>query len=327
MQSPHDLRTMPFESAAAIWLENHREEIGDRTYGDYLFYIRSLKRKFAGMPLSQIHIGHILEFRAERRLPTKKCPKGVGAWCINHEITTLKQILEMAGLWDLIGKHYKPMKIQQSSKPRVLSPEDEEKFFRLVASNPDWSVAYWACSLTNNTSAFGAELRFLQLRHIFLDQNPPMIHIPDHRAKNEHRARAIPLNSVALKQMIRLVKRANGIGSVRPDHYLFPFRIKKGEYDINRPASAFFIRSAFRSMRETMGPEYSWLTPRCFRSQLFTKLFESGAPDETIISIGGHAAIKMSRYYSRIRIHAKADALDKIAPAAVGRRKDVEDAG
>ncbi len=319
MQSPHDLQIMPFELAAQIWLDHHKEEISERTFKDYEFYIRSLSKKFKGMLLSQIHIGHILEYRKDRQ-------KSAGAWCINHEITTLKQIMEMAGLWDLVGKHYKPMRIQASSKPRVLSPEDEEKFFRVVAENPDWSVAYWACSLTNNTSAFGAELRFLQLKHLFLDQTPPMIHIPDLRAKNEFRARAIPLNSVALKQVKRLLARANRIGSLKPDHYLFPFRIKKGEYDINRPASAFFIRSAFRSMRAVLGPEYSWLTPRCFRSQCFTKLFESGAPDETIISIGGHAAIKMSRYYSRIRIHAKADALEKIAPASVGKRKDVETA-
>lgn len=319
MQSPHALQTMLFEIAAELWIENHRENVSERTYKDYLFYLRCLKKRFSGKLLSEIHIGHIIEYRKERQ-------KTAGAWCINHEITTLKQIMEMAGLWDLVGKHYRPLRILPSQKPKVLSPEDEERFFRVVASNRDWSVAYWATSLTNNTSAFGAELRFLQLKHVFIQQKPPIIHIPDQRAKNEFRARAIPLNSVAMKQVQRLLDRANGIGSVKPEHYLFPFRIKKGEYDINRPASAFFIRSAFRSMRKALGPEYDWLTPRCFRNQCFTKLFESGAPDETIISIGGHAAIKMSRYYSRIRIGAKAEALDRIAPASVGKRKDVKNA-
>jgi len=65
-------------------------------------------------------------------------------------------------------------------------------------------------------------------------------------------------------------------------------------------------------MRKITG--LNWLQPRNFRNQVITKLFESGAPDETIMSIAGHQSIKMSRYYSRIRITAKAEALDAICP-------------
>lgn len=331
MHAPHDLQTMPFEVAANIWLENHRDEISDRTYKDYEFYIRSLGRYFGptkerpALSLSQIHIGHILEFRKVRQKPTPKKPKGVGAWCINHEINTLKQIMEMAGLWDLIDKHYTPMKIKDSGPPRVLTVEEEEKFFRVVSGNPGWSVAYWANSLTSNTTAHGIELRKIQLKHVLLDHTPPILQIVSN--KTDFRPRNIPLNSVALKQVKRLMARAKDLGAYKSDHYLFPFRIKKGEYDVNRPASAFFIRSAFRSMRKVLGEDYEWLKPGTFRNQCFTKLFESGAADETVISIGGHGAIKMSRWYSRIRATAKADALDKIAPASVGKRKDVESAG
>ena len=53
---------------------------------------------------------------------------------------------------------------------------------------------------------------------------------------------------------------------------------------------------------------------RNFRNQIITKLFEAGTPNETIISIAGHQSIKMSRYYSRIRITAKAEALNAICP-------------
>lgn len=305
MQTPQDFRQLPFETDADIWLELHKEDdISSRTIKDYEFYIRCLLKTFKGMQLSQIHIGHIIEHRKMRQ-------KTAGAWCINHEITTLKQIMEKAELWDLIAKHYRPMKIQPSSAPKVMTAEEEERFFRIAADKPEWQVAYWAASLTNNTSAYGAELRFLQLRHIHLDHVPPKIHIPDEGAKNEFRARVVPLNAVALKQTIRLLERAKRLGAYKPDHYAFPFRIKKGEYDVNRPASAFFIRSAFRSICKATGIK---ITPRNLRNQIITKLFESGAPDETIISIAGHQAIKMSRYYSKIRLTAKLDALDKISP-------------
>jgi len=65
-------------------------------------------------------------------------------------------------------------------------------------------------------------------------------------------------------------------------------------------------------MRKKTGLE--WLQPRNFRNQVITKLFESGAPDETIMSIAGHQSIRMSRYYSRIRTVAKAEALNAICP-------------
>jgi integrase len=312
MSMPHDFKLMTFSQAAPIWLELHKENIGDRTYNDYLFYLRSLTRTFGGMLLSEVHIGHIVEYRRERQRKDPATGKrGAGAWCINHEINTLKQVMEMAGLWDLIAKHYRPLKVDNSGPPRVLTQEEENRFFRVVSCNPDWSVAYWAVSLTSHTTAFGIELRKVQLKHLLLEQTPPVIQIVSN--KTDFRPRNIPLNSVALKQVKRLLERARGLGACKPDHYLIPFRIKKGEYDVNRMASPYFIRSAFRSMRAVLGPDYGWLKPGTFRNQCFTKLFESGAPDETVISIGGHGAIKMSRYYTRIRLGAKADALDKIA--------------
>jgi hypothetical protein len=103
----------------------------------------------------------------------------------------------------------------------------------------------------------------------------------DNNPLNEFRARVVPLNAVAAKQARRIVERAKRLGAWRPEHYIFPFRLKRGSYDVAKPASPYFIRSAFRSMRETTGLD--WLQPRNFRNQIITKLFESGAPDETII--------------------------------------------
>ena len=80
----------------------------------------------------------------------------------------------------------------------MLTAEEEERFFAVAASRPEWRIAYWACLLANNTSAIGAELRFLQLRYVLLDQQPPIIRINDARAKNEFRVRSIPLNQPAL---------------------------------------------------------------------------------------------------------------------------------
>lgn len=303
---PAQFRLLEFGEAAQHWLEIKKLHTRKpRTMEMYEWYIRNLSKVFGGLVLSQIHIGHVLEYQQQRR-------QMVGASCVNHEINTLAQILSYADLWDLIKKHYRQLPLPNWTPPKVLTAEEEERFFRVVAEKPDWSVAYWAVSLTNNTSAMGIELRHLQLRHVKLDQEPPTIHIPDDKVKNEFRARVVPLNEVAAKQARRIVARAQALGARRPEHYIFPFRVKKGVYDVTRPASPYFIRAAFRSMRQVTGLE--WLQPRNFRNQIITKLFESGTPDETIMSIAGHQSIRMSRYYSRIRISAKAEALKAICP-------------
>jgi integrase-like protein len=306
LTTPLQCRTLPFDEAAGHWLEIKKLHTKKpRTIEMYEWYIRNLKKEFGELLLSQIHIGHLLEYQRQRRM-------SAGASCVNHELNTLAQILKMAELWDLIEKHYRPLPLPNWTPPKVLTAAEEERFFRIASGNPDWSVAYWAVSLTNNTSAMGIELRHLQLQHVFLEQDPPTIHIPDTKVKNEFRARVVPLNAVAAKQARRIVERAKRLGAWRPEHYIFPFRLKRGSYDVAKPASPYFIRSAFRSMRETTGLD--WLQPRNFRNQIITKLFESGAPDETIMSIAGHQSIKMSRYYSRIRITAKAEALNAICP-------------
>lgn len=304
--TPLQFRILPFEEAAKHWLEIKKlHSKKARTIEMYEWYIRNLQKGFGGLLLAQIHIGHLLEYQRQRRL-------SAGASCVNHEINTLSQILKSAELWDLMEKHYRPLPLPNWTPPKVLTPEEEEKFFRVAAANPDWSVAYWAVSVTNNTSAMGIELRCLQLKHIFLEHEPPTIHIPDGKVKNEFRARVVPLNAVAAKQVMRIIERAKKLGAWHPDHYVFPFRVKRGTYDVSRPASPYFIRSAFRQMRAVTGLD--WLKPRNFRNQIITKLFESGAPDETIMSIAGHQSIRMSRYYSRIRITAKAEALNAICP-------------
>lgn len=233
--------------------------------------------------------------------------KGLGVFVLSSFVTALATMT-----LDPASFNFSKAGLLNWTPPKVLTAEQEEKFFRIASGNPDWSVAYWAVSLTNNTSAMGVELRHLQLQHVFLDQDLQRIHIPDTKVKNEFRVRVVPLNAVAAKQVRRIVDRAKTLGAWHPEHYIFPFRLKRGSYDVTKPASPYFIRSAFRSMRETTGLD--WLQPRNFRNQIITKLFESGAPDETIMSIAGHQSIKMSRYYSRIRITAKAEALNAICP-------------
>ena len=314
---PQQFKLLPLKKAASLWLEEKESHIKKaRTKEAYQLYIRNLTKHLGELSLCSLHIGHIVSYQ-QARLAEGACPAYV-----NHDTNTLAQILKRAELWDLVERHYKPLPVGNWTPPKVLTPEEEERFFRIAESNANWAVAFWASSLTNNTSAAGIELRYLQLQHVFLEAIPPKIHIPDDKVKNEFRARVVPLNAVALDAMRNIVLRAKALGAFRPEHYIFPKRIRRNRWDVTQPGSRSFIRRAFGEIRDAMGPDYKWLQPRNFRNQVITKLFESGAPDETITSIAGHQSIKMSRFYSRIRVDAKMEAL-----SAIVRKKAVKNAG
>lgn len=319
MHHPEQFKLLPLSQAAPLWLDEKKLHAKkDRTIEAYALYIRNLIRHMGEQPLCSLHIGHILTYQQARRAE-RAC-----ASYVNHETNTLAQILKRADLWDLMEKHYKPLPSGNWTPPKVLSAEDEERFFRIAEANPSWGVAFWALTLTTNTSAVGVELRFLQLKHIHLDHKPPTVDIPDDKVKNEFRARRVPLNAEAEAKMRHLVERAKKLGACRPEHHVFPKRTKRNHWDVTQPGSPSFIRWAFKEMRQAMGPGYEFLKPRNFRNQLITKLFESGAADETITSIAGHQHINMSRYYSRIRVDAKFEALSAISPKKV---KAVNNAG
>jgi site-specific recombinase XerD len=310
---PEALRLMLVGEAIDLWWLNVRKPMvrKERTIEANERYISKLKQRLGSLHISELHIGHLLEYQQHRM--AESCVSS-----INHETGVLAQVLKYCDMWPAIEKHFRPLPEPAWTPPKVLTAEEEERFFKAVAVHPGWKVAYWAVSLTSNTSAMGTELRNLQARHVFLDHKPPKFHIPDRTAKNEWRARVIPLNAIAEKQMRRIWGRAEqlarkqGFPCLMPDHYLFPFTVSRNHWDVTRPASRSFLKKTFAQMREVTG--IPWLQPRNFRNQLITKLFESGAPDETIISIAGHQSIKMSRYYSRIRLDRKFEVLSAVNP-------------
>jgi Phage integrase family len=130
--------------------------------------------------------------------------------------------------------------------------------------------------------------------------------------KNCNRIRGVPLNDTALAAAEDLLAQAKSRGVCEPEHFLIPFRVKKGTHDPKRAASSCFIRSAFRSIAKACG--LAWVTPSTFRHQAITKLLESGAPDETVPAIAGHGSERAMKYYSHIRMEAKKEALDRLVP-------------
>ena len=297
------------EKAFAAYLERRKLHIKPRSIENYRSHFRSLTSFFgAGKRLESFHEGDLRDYQLWRSTAGEG-RREAGSSCINHELNALSQVLALADLWHPISKYYEPLPLRNWAPPRVLTAEEEDRFFRFAQRKPEWQTASCCSQLTNNSTISGCELRHLKLGQLLLTRRPPVIEVPE-TVKNRYRVRRVPLNDLACEAVRQLVKLADRKGSELPQHYLIPFRVRMGIYDPWRPASPYFIRTAFRRIAALCGLE--WVTPNTFRHQAITKLLESGAPDETVRAIAGQVSEKAMRYYSHIRIEAKDEAVRRL---------------
>lgn len=309
MDSAIDLKSLPLSQAAEKWKEQRTMYVQASTIECYDDYISRLNSFPWPSQLELIHIGHIQEY--QRVFRKAYCPASV-----NHDLNTLSQIMKQAGLWAPIAEHYRTLPIPRQSKPRVLTHIQEDAFFELAASDESWWLAYWEASLSNNTTAYGVELRKMKRSDIDLISETPTMTVPLD-VKNQYRPRVIPLNERGKKMVERMLARAQKLGSTRPEHYLFPFREKRNKFDPTRPASPSWTNAQWRRL-VAKALELKIIpfriSRRNFRNQPITKMLEAGVPIETVRAVAGHVSEEMTRYYDQHRTSVKAAALDLIDP-------------
>lgn len=309
MSNATDLKNLTIKKAAAEWLKLREMYVQPGTIRAYEDYIARLNIFFGEMLVGQIHIGHFQEY--QRLFKGRYHPAS-----INHDLNTLSQILRKAGLWQPIAEHYRSLPVPRQPKPRVLTDKQENDFFELAASDRRWYLAYLEASLSNNTTAYGVELRLMQLSDIDMEAEPPTITVPLN-VKNEHRPRVIPLNERGRIMVMGMLDRAKSLGASRLEHYLFPFRIKRGLHDPSRPASPSWTNWQWNALnRRALELKIIpfRVTRRNFRNQPITKMLEAGVPIETVRAVAGHVSDEMTRYYAQHRLTVKADALSLIDP-------------
>jgi integrase len=301
------LTTLAFQAAAETWLETRRPYLSPRTYSDYASYVRILNAFFGEMRLTEIGPDHI---RAYQRMRMARA----GASCINKECSVLQQMLKRIGRWPEIEANYQPLPLPKESPHRALTPQEEDRLYRIGTTNPNWDVAYCAFVLSINTTCGPGEIR--HLRRVDIDFENHTMRVQPEGAKNEARIRVIPLNQSALRAIEYLWQRAETLGSTGPHHYVIPFRLKKGTYDPDRPAKGW--RYALNEMLVTAGLDISGYS---FRHHAITKLLENPkVSDETAEAIAGHISARMKKRYSHTRIEVKraaVEALERIAPKSV----------
>lgn len=306
MYNAEKFRKLSFREAAPLFVEFKQSHLKAPTIVMYRLYVKHLSVFFADKRLESISIKDIREYQETRR-------GKVGASAINHEVNTLSQMLKKAGVWKQIAEWYKPFTEEAAEPPKVMTDEDEERFFKIAATpDSEWEDAYQVASFTNNTSCAGIEIRLLKLGDIYLQLDPPRIRVSE--GKNKFRQyRIVPLNQTAFKQMYRMVKKAMKKGSSEPEHHLFPFRVKRGEYDPTRPASASWLKKQWKKLCGAAGVK---ITPHNLRFQCATRMVENGVPEETIVRVFGWKNRKMLQHYSRPRLNSALEAVRRIDPSA-----------
>jgi hypothetical protein len=145
-----------FSEAARQWKESRQDQLSEgslRNYGDYL---KALNSFFGEMTLDQIHIGHVEEYQDIRKATC-------GPSRLNHEISTLQQILKRAGLWEEIRKYYEPLRLNDPSVGMALEPDEEAHLFEVAKRKKKWRIAYCCALISNATTAGPKEILHLKL--------------------------------------------------------------------------------------------------------------------------------------------------------------------
>jgi hypothetical protein len=227
-----------FLDAARFWISAQRksDKLRPRTLETVAEYLRALNKFFKDIRMSSINPGMLKAYQQARlsnaigvedkiHRPWRKMASHAR---INHELNVLGQMLRACNEWEKIRPYYFPLKTNSWSPREILSEKEEEELFRKTAGYPEAELAYCVAAITNNTTASGIELRGLKLENVYLRPTGEIseIYIPPDACKNKHRPRKIALNEVARWAASKVYQRAIKLGSTKPEHYLFPFRVK-----------------------------------------------------------------------------------------------------
>ncbi|MBS1803494.1 MAG: tyrosine-type recombinase/integrase [Acidobacteria bacterium] len=336
MRSPLEFRSLSIVEVGPIWQSMRSvRNLKPRTHERTDEALTALGKFFGDLPIGAITAGHLREYQVAREKNELRLEEGIirpwskaaGNSCINHELNVLKQIMEAAGLWERVKPHYSTKPVPSWSPREIPNIDEEVRIFQKGAADPGAALALWVAMITANTSASGSELRYMRLRHLFLpspfEEAQAWIWIPEEGCKNNVRPRKIPLNETARWAFEQIYERALRLGSTDADHFLFPFRVKrgrfnradmstqKGHFDPGRPASRWFLRKAWAQLRQVTGlPK---LSPHDLRHLFCSRMIlDAKVQDKVVQALMGHKTSRMTDYYLHVQMEPKTDAVDRL---------------
>ena len=288
---------------------------------------KAINRVLGGCKLASITPEDVLGYIGGRK------SEGISNATINRELDVLRGVLKRAKRWQRFADEIKPLKKSEEAIGRALAHEEKMRLVRIAAARPAWESAYFAAILSLNTTCRACELKGIRWRDVdFLNGT-----VNIHRSKTAAGHRAIPLNGDAMEVVTAMRCRAEKLGDIRLDDYLF-FACENGHIDTSKPQISW--RTAWRqltravqcpSCRLLQAPADVCKEESCrsemkgirsstaglrfhdLRHHAITELAESQTSESVIMGIAGHVSRKMMEHYSHIRLDAKRKALDALS--------------
>ncbi len=293
---------LAFGEAADKYLATRKLELAPSSYVKEEQLLIRPREFFRATTLNKISADLLIDYREWR------AAQGVGPAMLNMEMGVIRRILKRAKLWHMLADDIKPLK-EPRTAGRALTPDEKAKLLETASQKPEWQTAYCAGILALNTTMRGCELKALRWRDVDLVNGT--LTVP--KSKTEAGERVLPLTAEAHETLVMLRSRAETFGPVEPSHFVFAsFRIvgqfdgknivgrREACFDPTRPVTSW--RTAWRNLRKEA--KLDGLRFHDLRHHAITELAESGASEQTLLSIAGHVDRRMLEHYSHIRPEA-----------------------
>lgn len=320
---------MTFNQAADMWRAATNFGVVGQGYlhpgtlHNYDEKLKALSRFFGDKVLKDIDHASVRKYQELRVLGTftrevfKKrslSGTGPGPQLINREVGLLLRILRLSGAWTpAIEEMYLPLHVEMRDIPRAMTAREQHRFLAVAESKERWTVIHSYSTVALHTCLSTQELRNLRRMDINLDQG--ILTVPARGSKNPYRLRTIRLNRTAREALLSLMRRARRRGSMNPEHFIFPFRVKTGHFDPMRPMNDGGLQPYWNEVRKAS--DLHWLRPYDLRHTAITRFAENGTPIPVIMEFAGHVTLKMIAHYTHISEMAKQKASEQVGAATV----------
>lgn len=322
----HIQPSMTFRVAAEHWIAalqfpsqggvQHVGFMHRRTIKDYKTMIRALSRFFADKRLEDVTPADLRTYQemrvagdltpADYKKRSSQPGPGAGAAIVNKELTFFMRFLRGSKAWSAETQEaYIPLQTHHSDIARAMSPPQQSHFLAVAASKPEWATIYWYSLFALRTTLGAGEMRGLRRRDLDLQQGIVMVRAAS--AKNPYRIRTVPLDPDAIRAATFLLDRAKELGSVNPEHYVFPFRITRNFFDPTRSMGESGLRSHWHEVRNAA--DLKWLRLYDLRHTSITRFAEAGVSIQVLMDMAGHVSQQMQEHYTHISDQSKRQAV------------------
>jgi integrase len=239
---------------------------------------------------------------------------------INNEVQAFASILGLAGLWARVEAHYKPLRVVKSDLPDALTREESTKLLTIAANSHPYEVAPYAAVLAFSTGLQSGEIKGLRLGDLHHEEVHPYLQVRRTTTKTNAGARRVPLGTIAVWAVRKLVARARLLGCTSPEHYLLPTdRARHTLSDdppcMEHPGLTHFILSP-HGKQGRKNSVVLWEFPAgdfmTSATPMSPGLPKRGGPVAVVQSLVGHLSAAMVQHYTHISGQALFEAARRI---------------